>query len=1167
MKKKILGIVICMLLTVSIFPIKIISASGTTIYVDDDADPGWYDETHVKTIQEGINNASACYTVFVYNGIYYETVVVNKSVNLIGENKNNVIIDGSMGDPVVKIVQIEVSSVTIRNFTIANAGKDGYSDGIIALNVADIHISDCIFMNSSGSIYFEDVLNSSIINCNITNSLANINIFGSNNITINNCTTYNLGGPAEPGCSYMGCISIEGRGKQCSNISISNCSIYNNVFAGIYTWGSKDIEIFNNIIYENGIRGIALSDVKNIKIYENTIYNHEWEGIDCQGCLNITIHNNNISDNGNGLWWVRGGIHIDDCLDSIIENNTIQSSNRCGIAIENSQYNQIVGNNIFNSENGTLLQYCSHNNITGNIIANSNDQGIKIFISDNNIVCGNTIINSVRAIMSNSPNDINYLFHNNFVNSTNSHTHDNSMSVWDNGYPSGGNYWDDYIGNDNNEDGVGDIPYFFPEWKNDNYPLMEPKYHPSLNFPPNKPRKPSGPLVIRKNVNYSFSTSTIDINNDQVYYMWDWGDGSSSDWLGPYNSGATCAASHSWSKWGLYEIKVRAKDTNGVYSEWSQNKFIWIRIFSSFSCNVYSQSSQTIYFYDDSVILSDYEIVNWSWDFGDGNFSYTQNTSHAYSEDGIYNVTLIITDNVSASSISYQLIYIDSVLPVITNTIHTPDTVGFGFNIIIDADITDALSGIDTVKVNITYPDDSTRNFTMDNIINDTYEYIFNDTLLVGQYNYTIWAIDYSSNINSSSGHNFNVSHLYHCFGYTRLGDSCQTVADRITGSVFTVNEYGTADNITRVHPKYESITLPPGTPKTKCIIFRANDSKIIGTTEEKIGSTSIYNFSDPKPKLIKNTEYILTFWGNNSNAKIYYDDSENEHGRYCNYTYNASPSSVEFINENRIYSIYCSYTTAPAKPTLWGPLTITENIAYTYNASTIDPDENASLYYQFDWGDDSELSDWIGPFASGATCNNATHTWTEQGYYDIKVRAKDESGDISVWSDPLPIVAPFDSDPEPEVGISPSIHNIEDFQLVEISIGELNIRDDVMESVTDVIGSASEIYYYGAKIKNIGSTDIEGYLSTIVRYFDPISEQWITLNDPVNDTTPRTINKGKHLALGPIFKGRVHTRALTNGNGNYRVYAVFGDSDGNVLKCDDDTYLVVKCEFTVTGL
>jgi hypothetical protein len=53
------------------------------VYVDDDADPGWYDATHVRTIQEGIDNATAGDTVFVYNGTYYENVVVDKTLDLI----------------------------------------------------------------------------------------------------------------------------------------------------------------------------------------------------------------------------------------------------------------------------------------------------------------------------------------------------------------------------------------------------------------------------------------------------------------------------------------------------------------------------------------------------------------------------------------------------------------------------------------------------------------------------------------------------------------------------------------------------------------------------------------------------------------------------------------------------------------------------------------------------------------------------------------------------------------------------------------------------------------------------------------------------------------------------------------------------------------------------
>ena len=54
-----------------------------------------------------------------------------------------------------------------------------------------------------------------------------------------------------------------------------------------------------------------------------------------------------------------------------------------------------------------------------------------------------------------------------------------------------------------------------------------------------------------------------------VYYLFDWGDGSDSGWLGPYESGAEVNATHTWSEVGSYGIKVKAKDVNGAESEWS----------------------------------------------------------------------------------------------------------------------------------------------------------------------------------------------------------------------------------------------------------------------------------------------------------------------------------------------------------------------------------------------------------------------------------------------------------------------------------------------------------------------------------------------------------------------------------------------------------------------
>ncbi len=91
----------------------------------------------------------------------------------------------------------------------------------------------------------------------------------------------------------------------------------------------------------------------------------------------------------------------------------------------------------------------------------------------------------------------------------------------------------------------------------------------SSNNPPNKPGTPSGPSSGKPSKSYSYSASTTDPDGDQVYYWFDWGDGTNSGWVGPYNSGQTASVSHIWTAQGTYSIKVKAKDTNGAESVWS----------------------------------------------------------------------------------------------------------------------------------------------------------------------------------------------------------------------------------------------------------------------------------------------------------------------------------------------------------------------------------------------------------------------------------------------------------------------------------------------------------------------------------------------------------------------------------------------------------------------
>jgi len=87
--------------------------------------------------------------------------------------------------------------------------------------------------------------------------------------------------------------------------------------------------------------------------------------------------------------------------------------------------------------------------------------------------------------------------------------------------------------------------------------------------PPAQPETPSGPTSGKINIKYTYTTSTTDPDGDTVSYLFDWGDGTLSNWIVPLISGVTASAEKTWTKKGTFTIKVIAKDSHGVLSEWS----------------------------------------------------------------------------------------------------------------------------------------------------------------------------------------------------------------------------------------------------------------------------------------------------------------------------------------------------------------------------------------------------------------------------------------------------------------------------------------------------------------------------------------------------------------------------------------------------------------------
>lgn len=87
------------------------------------------------------------------------------------------------------------------------------------------------------------------------------------------------------------------------------------------------------------------------------------------------------------------------------------------------------------------------------------------------------------------------------------------------------------------------------------------------NNPPSTPNL-EGPTTGTEYEEITFTTSSTDPDEDQIFYEFDWDDGTFG-WFGPYASGITIEATHSWDIPNTYVIKVRAIDIKNKKSEWS----------------------------------------------------------------------------------------------------------------------------------------------------------------------------------------------------------------------------------------------------------------------------------------------------------------------------------------------------------------------------------------------------------------------------------------------------------------------------------------------------------------------------------------------------------------------------------------------------------------------
>jgi parallel beta-helix repeat protein len=264
---------------------------GKTLYVGGSG-PGNYSK-----IQDAIDNASDGDIVFVYDDSspYVETLIVNKSIRLIGENKHTTVIKIEGNDDHI----INAHRVNVNGFTLL-----GNKHAIIDISANNIIISN----NTIDQIILihNCYSNNSVISHNrITKASIDVlwdNIIISDNI-ISDCDNF-------LGCIYVGvtgCSNITIIGNEINNSSyygiwifrrlydciISNNKISNNSIA-LTIDESNDILISRNIFDNNNV-ALRIGDCNNINISENAfIKNHHGIHISGPGYPNYIYHNNFI---------------------------------------------------------------------------------------------------------------------------------------------------------------------------------------------------------------------------------------------------------------------------------------------------------------------------------------------------------------------------------------------------------------------------------------------------------------------------------------------------------------------------------------------------------------------------------------------------------------------------------------------------------------------------------------------------------------------------------------------------------------------------------------------------------------------------------------------------------------------------------------------------------
>ena len=475
MKKIVSVTIITILITsmlVSAFKIPPAQASGT-IYIKAD---GSIDPPTASIQRDG--------NLYTFTDSIYDPIEVQR---------NNTIINGA-GYTLQGSGGYGFNLTSINNVTIKNTQIEWFGEAVYLSSSSNNTISNNRMANNAGaSVHLASSSNNCVLNNDIVSNYIGIYLTqqsNSNTVSDNNVTDNSRGGMALEDSSYNTLKNNRISGSRYNfgvygyseQTFIQDADSSNTVDdKPVYYWVNRyNMEVPSHAGY------VALVNSHNITVTGLELKDN-YQGILAHGTTNSQIKDNKLAD-------CREAIYLHESSNNTVSDNNL-TNNDYGITLFLGSKNNTV------SDNNAADNYCwgigllwdsSNNRVLGNDISNNGNEGVDLAQSSNNIVSGNDIANNSRGISlfysSNSK-----FYHNDFMNNPyqiyDQYRHEFydpryfSMNVWDDGYPSGGNYWSNYSDVDVDNDGIWDHPYVIDTNNSDNYPLV----NPWTPIPPNQP--------------------------------------------------------------------------------------------------------------------------------------------------------------------------------------------------------------------------------------------------------------------------------------------------------------------------------------------------------------------------------------------------------------------------------------------------------------------------------------------------------------------------------------------------------------------------------------------------------------------------------------------------------------------------------------------------------